>query len=38
MLSDQGMLSTMQLGSARMVEEWLENKKNIRAFLQGLNS
>jgi glycosyltransferase involved in cell wall biosynthesis len=38
MLSDPGMLSAMQSGSARMVKEWLDNKKNIRSFLQGLET
>lgn len=36
MLSDPILLSSMQEGSARMVEEWLNNRVNVQKYLEGL--
>jgi glycosyltransferase involved in cell wall biosynthesis len=36
MLSDPIILSSMQDGSARMVEEWLNNRANVQKYLEGL--
>jgi len=36
MLSDPILLSSMQEGSARMVEEWLNNRANVQKYLEGL--
>lgn len=36
MLSEPALLSSMQQGSARMVEEWLDNQVNVQKYLAGL--
>lgn len=36
MLSDEGKLALMQGGSARMVNEWLDNPANVEKYLSGL--
>jgi glycosyltransferase involved in cell wall biosynthesis len=36
MLSEPALLSSMQKGSARMVEEWLDNRANVQKYLEGL--
>lgn len=36
MLSEPTLLSSMQQGSARMVEEWLDNQANVQKYLEGL--
>jgi glycosyltransferase involved in cell wall biosynthesis len=36
MLSDKGMLFSMQEGSACMVKEWLDNEANVQRYLDGL--
>jgi hypothetical protein len=36
MLSDKGMLFSMQEGSACMVKEWLDNEANVQKYLDGL--
>jgi glycosyltransferase involved in cell wall biosynthesis len=38
MLADNGRLSSMQEGSARMVKEWLDNQANVQRYLDGLEN
>ena len=38
MLNDEDGLAVMQDGSARMIAEWLDNRKNTELFISGLKS